>query len=101
LGRLPLADCVAAGCFSLQGLGTVEHPINQVLNFGLCSSTFAHEIVQWNFPFGCPLSLVFGFMPNMQSAVVLLNKVPPAIALLDVWLAITFVFMTRAAPALR
>jgi hypothetical protein len=53
-------------------LGTVEHPINQVLKFGLSSSAFAHEVVYWNFALD-PLSLRVGLVPNMQRAVVPLN----------------------------
>jgi hypothetical protein len=53
-------------------LGIVEHPINQVLKFGLSPSAFAHEAVNWNFALD-PLSLRVGLVPDMQSAVALLN----------------------------
>jgi hypothetical protein len=55
---------------SLGPLGTAEHPINQVLKFGLSSNAFPHEVVWWNFALDA-LSLRVGLVTNMQSAVVL------------------------------
>ena len=40
------SDHVSGAAFAFRTpLGTVEHPINQVLKFGLSASTLAHEVV--------------------------------------------------------